>query len=160
VITKNISFKSFLNFKKPINQKLKKSLIFLLKEKNQLFLSLSNKYIDNFNKKKISRFKKHKILQIFGMGGSGLGTKAIYNFLNNKINKKVIFFDNLSIKRVDNSKKKLNLIISKSGNTIETIVNSNIYINKKDSNILITENKSNYLKIFAKKLKAEVIHHQ
>ncbi len=159
MITKNISFKSFLNFKKPINQKLKKSLISLLKEKNQLFLSLSNKYIDNFNKKKISKFKKYKILQIFGMGGSGLGTKAIYNFLNNKINKKVIFFDNLSIKRVDKSKKKLNLIISKSGNTIETIVNSNIYINKKDSNILITENKSNYLKIFAKKLKAEVIHH-
>ena len=159
MITKNISFKSFLNFNKSINNKLKEDLISLLEEKNQLFLSLGNKYIDSFNKKKISKFKKHNIIQIFGMGGSSLGAKAIYNFLKKKINKKVIFFDNLSVKKIDKSKKKLNLIISKSGNTIETIVNSNIYINKKDSNIFITENKSNYLKIFAKELKAEVIHH-
>ena len=159
MISKNISLKSFINFKKPINKKLKKDLISLLKEKNQLFLSLSDKYKDSFNKKKISKFKKHNIIQIFGMGGSVLGTKAIYNFLNKKINKKIIFYDNLSVKKINKSKKKLNLIVSKSGNTIETIVNSNIYINKKDSNIFITENKSNYLKIFAEELKAEVVHH-
>ena len=51
------------------------------------------------------------------------------------------------------------MIISKSGNTIETIVNSNILIKNTDKNIFITENKKNYLHILAKKLKAEVIHH-
>ena len=84
MITKNISFKSFLNFNKSINNKLKEDLISLLEEKNQLFLSLGNKYIDSFNKRKISKFKKHNIIQIFGMGGSSLGAKAIYNFLKKK----------------------------------------------------------------------------
>ena len=53
----------------------------------------------------------------------------------------------------------LNLIISKSGNTLETIVNSNIYIKKNQKNIFITENKKSYLNILANKLKAEIIHH-
>ena len=58
-----------------------------------------------------------------------------------------------------NNSKITNIVISKSGNTIETIVNANIIIKKKDKNIFITENKHNYLHILAKKLKAEVIHH-
>ena len=49
--------------------------------------------------------------------------------------------------------------MSKSGNTIETIVNSNILIKKKDTNIFITENKKSYLNLLAKKLKAEVVFH-
>ena len=53
----------------------------------------------------------------------------------------------------------LNLIISKSGNTIETLVNANILIKKKDKNIFITENKNNSLNLLAQKLKSEVIHH-
>ena len=53
----------------------------------------------------------------------------------------------------------LNLVISKSGETLETIVNSNLIINKQDKNLVITENKDNYLCKLAKKLKAEVIHH-
>ena len=56
-------------------------------------------------------------------------------------------------------KKFTNLIISKSGNTIETIANSNILLNKKDKNIFITENKKNYLSLLAEKLKAEVVEH-
>ena len=55
--------------------------------------------------------------------------------------------------------KKINLIISKSGNTLETISNSNILINKKDTNIFVTENKKSYLTELAKKLKSEIIHH-
>ena len=51
------------------------------------------------------------------------------------------------------------MIVSKSGNTIETIANSNILIKKKEKNIFITENKNNYLKILAQKLKSEIIHH-
>ena len=159
MISKNIKFKNFSNIKIPLKKKLKKIFRSLITENNQLLISLSNKYLDNFDKKKISKYKNYKIMQIFGMGGSGLGTKAIYNFLKNKINKKVIFFDNLRFNKIDKSKKKLNLVISKSGNTLETIVNSNIYINKTDRNIFITEDKLNYLKKFAQELKAEVIHH-
>ena len=53
----------------------------------------------------------------------------------------------------------MNLIVSKSGNTIETISNANIYIKKKDKNIFITENKKSYLFELALKLKSEIIHH-
>ena len=59
----------------------------------------------------------------------------------------------------DKKNKFTNLIISKSGNTIETIANSNILLNKKDKNIFITENKKNYLSLLAEKLKAEVVEH-
>ena len=70
------------------------------------------------------------------MGGSSLGAQAIYDFLRHKIKKKFLFIDNL--KRSNQEKKKKyynNLIISKSGNTIETIVNVNLLIRKKDQNI-------------------------
>ena len=53
----------------------------------------------------------------------------------------------------------LNLIISKSGNTLETISNINIYVKNKDKNIFITENKKNYLYTLAHELKSEIIHH-
>ena len=94
------------------------------------------------------------------MGGSILGTQAIYDFLINKINKNFTFVNNLqsNIKK-DNKKKFANLVVSKSGETIETIVNSNLLIKKKDKNIFITENKDSYLYLLANKLKADVIHH-
>ena len=58
------------------------------------------------------------------------------------------------------TKKNLNnLIISKSGNTTETIVNANILIKKKDINLFITEKKKSYLSLLAQKLKAEVVDH-
>jgi glucose-6-phosphate isomerase len=62
----------------------------------------------------------------------------------------------------DKSKKKVNLIISKSGNTIETILNSSYLINqkKKNKNIFITEKKNNYLFNLADKLKSEIIEHK
>ena len=50
-------------------------------------------------------------------------------------------------------------MVSKSGNTIETIVNANILIKKKDKNIFITENKKSYLYLLAEKLKSEIIDH-
>jgi glucose-6-phosphate isomerase len=59
----------------------------------------------------------------------------------------------------DNLNDSTNLIISKSGNTIETIVNANIIIKKKDKNIFITENRNSYLYNLANKLKAEIVHH-
>ena len=65
-------------------------------------------------------------------------------------------------KKLENYKKgkNLNLVISKSGNTLETIFNSNIFIKKNDKNIFITENTNNYLFNLGKKLKAEIIEHK
>jgi len=94
------------------------------------------------------------------MGGSILGTQTIYYFLKDRIKKNFSFIDNLQThQKIDRKKKFTNLIVSKSGNTIETIINSNILIKKKDKNIFITENKKNYLYLLADKLKAEIIHH-
>ena len=94
------------------------------------------------------------------MGGSILGAEAINNFLNYKIKKRFNFLNNLQARTVSfNGKKNINIIISKSGNTLETISNSNVIIKNKDKNIFITENKKSYLYLLAEKLKAEIIHH-
>ncbi len=154
---KNILFKNFKLDKKNINTK--KILIELLKEDNKILHSLSNNYSDSYTKKSLSKYKNFKNIRIIGMGGSSLGTRAIYSFLKHKIKKKLIFFDNLETKKIKDKKKHLNLIVSKSGNTLETIVNSNIYLNKFDQNIFITENKKNYLHVLANKLKSEIVHH-
>ena len=94
------------------------------------------------------------------MGGSILGSKAIYNFLKHKIKKNFQFFDNL-ISTIPNSdnKKKLNLVVSKSGNTVETIINSNVLIKKTNTNIFLTGNRNSYLINLAKKLRSDVIFH-
>ena len=154
---KNILFKNFKLDKKTINTK--KILTELLKEDNKILQSLSNNYSDSYTKKSLSKSKNFKNIRIIGMGGSSLGTRAIYSFLKHKIKKKLIFFDNLETNKIKDKKKHLNLIVSKSGNTLETIVNSNIYINKFDQNIFITENKKNYLHVLANKLKSEIVHH-
>ena len=94
------------------------------------------------------------------MGGSILGAQAIYEFLQNKIKNRFYFINNLNSYYKKNSKKSFNnLIISKSGNTIETIINSNILIKKDDKNLFITENKQSYLRKLANKLSSEVVDH-
>ena len=52
------------------------------------------------------------------------------------------------------------MIISKSGNTLETISNVNTLVKSKDQNIIITENKDSYLNNLANDLKAEIIEHR
>ena len=150
-----------INFKKITNSlHIKKNLRSILKEKNQVIESLKISYQNNFKRKKILKYKKANNFRIIGMGGSSLGANAIYDFLKKKIKKNFLFVDNLQTNiKVDNKKKYTNLIISKSGNTIETIINANILIKKKDKNIFITENKNSYLHLLANKLKAEIIHH-
>ena len=151
----------FINFKiKKKNKIVRNELKILLKKNNQVINSLTEKYKNNFNKKNLLKYKKKRNYRIIGMGGSSLGSRAIYDFLKHKINKKFEFLDNLSsnYKNLSNANT-LNLIISKSGNTLETIVNSNINIKKNQKNIFITENKNSYLHILAEKLKAEIIHH-
>ena len=150
----------FLNFeKKKINGEIKKNLNLLLKEKNQIICSLSNNYKNNYSSKILKKYKKFKTFRLIGMGGSTLGAQSIYQFLNCKIKKNFIFFDNLKPKYKISKKKNINIIVSKSGNTIETIVNANILIQKNDENIIITEEKKNYLYLLANKLKSEIVHH-
>ena len=159
MLTKNINFK---NFKlKSKNKNLLKNLKILLKENNQIIKSLSPSYKNNYNKKTILKYKKFYDIRIIGMGGSTLGTESIYDFLKHKIKKKLTFYDNLTPNLKTLSKKKnLNLIVSKSGNTIETITNVNLILKKNnDKSIFITENKKSYLLSLAQKLKAEIIHH-
>ena len=158
MLTKNISFK---NFKiKKNNSKIKRIFSSLIKEKNEVLLSMSKNYKNSFKNKILNKYKNNYNFRVIGMGGSTLGTQAIYDFLEKKVKKKFSFLDNLQANKERNEKKKItNLIVSKSGNTIETIVNSNIFIKKNHKNILITENKNNYLFQLAQKIKAEIIHH-
>ncbi len=160
MITKNIKFKNFLIKKKFLN--ISKKIKLLLDENNLILETLGSNYKYNYSNKVIKKFKKFKNLTIIGMGGSILGTQAIYDFLRYKIKKKVFFINNLNNQESRKNKKKnnLNLIISKSGNTLETISNSNIFIKNKDKNIFVTENTNNYLFNLGKKLKAEIIEHK
>jgi glucose-6-phosphate isomerase len=158
MLTQNISFKNFLIHKKKLV--VKKNLNLILNQKTQVISSLSKSYKDSFSKKNTKLFNKKLDYRIIGMGGSTLGAQAIYDFLKKKIKKKFIFVDNLNTSKNKQTKKNLNnLIISKSGNTTETIVNANILIKKKDRNLFITENRKSYLSLLAQKLKAEVVDH-
>ena len=154
----NIKFENFkINKKK--NNKVNLILKKILRQNTEIIQSLKENYKDKYNKKFIKKFNKFKKINIFGMGGSILGSKALYNFLSLS-KKNFSFIDNFpknSLKRF--SKKDLNIIISKSGNTLETIANSNALIKDWKQIIFISENKRNYLTSLADKLKSEIIHH-
>ena len=161
MFSSNIEFKNF-SIKKN-NSKIKKILNELLdnysKKNNQLLLSLSKKYKYKFKFQNIKKYKKFKHYRIFGMGGSSLGAEAIYSFLNKKIRKKFSFVNNIDLSRNKNNKiNQFNIIISKSGNTLETLTNLN-YQKVKKNCLFITENKNSYLRNLALKLKSEIIEH-
>jgi len=152
---KNFFFKKNLSIKKKNISNLLKNLI---SSDSQILSSMKKSYRDSYSKKIFSSLKNRRNVDLIGMGGSILGAKAIYSFLKPK--KKFNFIDNFSnFSPKKNDGKNINLIISKSGNTLETISNTNVLINKKKKNIFITENKNSYLMSLANKLKAEIIHH-
>ncbi len=157
MLTQNINLKNFLP--KKFNKKIKKKLKFILSGNNDLIDSLSKSYKDKYDIRKIKKIVGKNDLRLIGMGGSILGAQSIYHFLKNKIKKNFIFVDNLVSKQKKKDKQITNLIISKSGNTLETIINANILIKKKQKNIFITENKSSYIFNLAHNLKDEVIKH-
>ncbi len=161
MFSKKIKITCF-DLKKKSGKKIKRLFSDLLQKKKdpnyKLIDTFSKDYQYSFKKKKISKFRKYKTISIFGLGGSSLCIRAIYDFLRLKIRKKVYFYDNLGVtvpKIVKN--KNLDIIISKSGSTLETIVNQNIFSNSKK--IFITENKKSYLMDLALKLKSEIIEH-
>ncbi len=91
--------------------------------------SYEKNYEFDFSMVTVRKFSKYKNIVIIGMGGSILGTKSIYSFLENKIKKKVFFFDNLDLnlnlkyRKIRNLKNSCFIVAGKSGKTIETIIN-------------------------------------
>ena len=158
MLTEKIKIKSFKFNKK--NKNIFKFITELLSNKSELISSLSKGYKNEYNFHKLVGKHNKQNVRIFGIGGSSLGAKAIYFFLKKKIKKNFYFIDNLgediSFKKNENF---LDLIVSKSGNTLETIVNLNLHNKPKNKKIFITENKASYLRDLAKKLKSEIIHH-
>ena len=82
MITKNIKFKNFLIKKKFLN--ISKKIKLLLEENNLILETLGSNYKYSYSNKIIKKFKKFKNLTLIGMGGSILGTQAIYDFLKHK----------------------------------------------------------------------------
>ena len=158
MLSKNISFKNFNKCK--VSKKTKLVLKKLLFENSNLIKSLSRNYKDNYKIRNIKKLRNNLDVRVIGMGGSALGTRAIYDLFEETIPKNFYFIDNLQNKFDFDSKKNfLNLVVSKSGETLETISNINIFVKKKDKNIFLTENKNSYIYSLAQKLKSEIIHH-
>ena len=161
----SISLKKFSNkFEKEL-----KKINSNIKNPSHFFHLLNSDYNFNFDIKDLKKFKKFNTIAIIGMGGSILGAKAIYYFLRKKIKKKIYFFDDVnshniySFKKRENTQKVLFLVISKSGNTIETISNLlSLKIIKKGSQniIIISEKNDNFLNLLLKKLDIFYIEHK
>jgi len=153
VVFKNFSKKN-KNFKK-----LKVILNSIINTDSEIIKSLKPNYKYSYKTSLLRKIKKFKNIRIFGIGGSILGSKAIYQFLIDKIKNKILFVDDISDIKLNSKKNFLNLIISKSGNTIETIANINLNIGKKDKNVIITDNNKNILRELSLKLKSNIIDH-
>ena len=161
---KNLIFKKFINtryFNLNKNKKINKNYLLNLKKiikskdfSNNIFFSFIKNFSFSFNLKEIKKYRKFKHIAIIGMGGSILGAEAIYCCLRKKIKKKITFIDDINKDKIDdlnlnkNKNKILFIIISKSGNTIETLGNllSLKFIKKNEKNfIIISERSNNYL---------------
>ena len=174
IIYKNFIQKKYLN--KKLNNKLNKNYLTVFKKivKNldtpqETLFSLSNKFKLNFKKKDFKKQKRFKTIVIIGMGGSILSSEAIYYFLKKKIKKNFIFLNDLNEEQLKELKKRkkfksfLFIIISKSGNTIETLSNLlALKIIKKSSKnlIIISEKNNNSLFSITKKMQLTHIEHK
>ena len=139
-----------------------------IKNKESFYYLLNKDYKFNFEIKDIKKFEKFKNIALIGMGGSILGSEAIYSFLKKKIKKNFYFFDNIDYEKIQDFSKKNNLkkilfiVISKSGNTVETLSNLLfLKIIKKNSKnvIIISERKNSLLYKLSRSLKLFYIEH-
>ena len=102
MLTSSIYFK---NFEKKNTFKVKKKLKLILEKKNKVIESLTKNYKNSYNKKIVNKFKNFSNYRLIGIGGSTLGTHAIYDFLNHKIKKNFSFYENLPIVKSSIKKK-------------------------------------------------------
>ena len=158
-------YKNIIRTKKVFNS----FLIDLENSNIPLLGSFEKDYEFNFSTETVKKFSKFKNIVIIGMGGSILGTKSIYSFLKKKIQKKVFFFDNLDsnlnlkYKKIKNLRNSCFVVVSKSGNTLETIANLSTVFSKtllKNKLIIITEIIDSSLANIGNKYKAEIIEHK
>ena len=106
-------------------------------------------YQDTAEIKKYAQSIAKKHIVVLGIGGSSLGARAIYEFLlpSNNYSKDLLFLETVDPLKINHCLKKVDLndtqfvIISKSGNTIETIslfkyLNSLVEIDKSNCTII------------------------
>ena len=176
MLIKNNFINNFSLNSKKYNHNLKKTKkifkSFLLELKNSeipLLQSYEKNYASDFDLNLIKKFYKYKNIIVIGMGGSILGIKSIYSFFKIKVKKKIFFFDNLDtnlhlqFNKIKNLKNSCVIIISKSGNTLETITNLDIIFSKsllKNKLIFITAMKDSSLMSVAEKYNAEIIEYR
>ena len=176
MLKKDNFFKNyFINLSK-YNKNLKKTKkvfsSFIVDLKNNqipLLKSYEKNYEFDFSATTVKKFSKYRNIVVIGMGGSILGTKSIYSFLKKRIKKEVFFFDNLDLnlslkyKKIKNLKNSCFIIVSKSGDTLETITNLGTIFSEnllKNKLIIITEITDNALMAIANKYHAEIIEHK
>lgn len=122
----------------------------------------------DFLAKKISKFKKVLVL---GVGGSSLGGKTLASL---KDQNKVEFLESIDPSTIKISLDKIDfkntffLVISKSGETIETICQTLVILDKlkkakiknfSDQFLFVTQSEENSIAKIAKKIGAEIAHH-
>ena len=110
MLIKNSFYLNSNKFRKNLNKT--KKLFSLLRDDIEnlqipLFQSYEKNYVFDFMPSTIRKFNQFKNIVIVGMGGSILGTKAIYSFFKEKIKKEVFFFDNLDTNLNSKFKKKI-----------------------------------------------------
>ncbi len=176
MIKRDNFFKNYIKNSNSYRNNLKKTKkvfnSFLIDLKNfdiPLLESYEKDYKLDFSREMVKKFSKYKNIIIIGVGGSVLGTKSIYSFLKKKIKKKVFFFDNLDpdlnlkFKKIKNLKNSCFVVISKSGETIETIINLGSIFSKsllKNRLVIIAKLTDNALMSIANKYNAEIIEHK
>ncbi len=176
MLNKNNFFNNFSFHSKKLSQNLTRTKKIFKSFKSDLenfeiplLQSYEKKYLYDFSSTIIKKYSKYRNIVVIGMGGSILGTKSIYSFFKTKIKKNVFFFDNLDedlhlkFRRLKILKNSCFIIISKSGNTLETITNLSVVFSKsllKNKSIIITETKDNSLNDIANKINAEIIEHK
>ena len=87
MLTKNIKFKNFIF--SPSSSKIKKYFKEVLEDKLPILETLKPKYKYSYSQKLILKYKKFSNIRIIGMGGSILGSEAIYEFLKKKLKKRL-----------------------------------------------------------------------
>ena len=176
MLNKNNFFNNFSFHSKKLSQNLTRTKKIFKSFKSDLenfeiplLQSYEKKYLYDFSSTIIKKYSKYRNIVVIGMGGSILGTKSIYSFFKTKIKKNVFFFDNLDedlhlkFRRLKILKNSCFIIISKSGNTLETITNLSVVFSKsllKNKSIIITETKDNSLNEIANRINAEIIEHK
>ena len=97
LVIKDYIQKSHLNFKvgKKLRSKYKKvfnQVNSKSKIPNQFFYLFNKNHKLSTNISDLKKFKKFNTVVLIGMGGSILGSEAIYRYLNNNVKKKILFF--------------------------------------------------------------------